>query len=181
MLYKRGWRGINIDLDETSIREFKKIRKLDYNIRALISEESGLNKKIYQYHKRSAINTVSEELIKHRKSQKNDYKIIEENSKTLEEIIENSPFKNQKIDLLSIDIENHEYEALKNFDFNKYNIDVIVTECHDLNQEKLEIYNQNIERILQNKLYKLLIMNNYKLINWINSDLVFVKKNNFNL
>ena len=29
-------------------------------------------------------------------------------------IIENSPFRNEKINLLSIDIENYEFEALKN-------------------------------------------------------------------
>ena len=43
-----------------------------------------------------------------------------------------------ELDLLSIDIENHEYEVLQNFDFKKYKIDVIVTECHDLEQNKLE-------------------------------------------
>ena len=29
----------------------------------------------------------------------------------------------------------------------------------------------------KSKIYKLLIKNNYKLINWINSDLVFIHKN----
>ena len=81
---------------------------------------------------------------------------------------------------MSIDIEDHEYEALKNFNFDKYKIDCIVTECHDLDQEKLEIYNQSIEKVIQHKLYKLLSEHNYKLINWVNSDLIFVRKQ-FNL
>ena len=34
----------------------------------------------------------------------------------------------------------------------------------------------NIEKVINNKLYHLLIDNEYKLINWVNSDLVFVKK-----
>ncbi len=136
LLYKRGWRGINIDLDETSIKEFNKIRNLDFNIRALVSDKSGEYKKIFFYHKRSAINTVSEELINYRKSKKQDYEIIEEKTKTLSEIIDSSPYFNKHIDLLSIDIENHEYEVLKNFNFKKYKIDVIVTECHDFEQKK---------------------------------------------
>ena len=37
LLYKRGWRGVNIDLDEKSIKEFNKIRRLDFNIKALVS------------------------------------------------------------------------------------------------------------------------------------------------
>ncbi|MDC2989896.1 FkbM family methyltransferase [Candidatus Pelagibacter sp.] len=180
LLYKRGWRGLNIDLDETSINEFNKIRKFDFNVQALISNSSNQSKKVYFYHKRSAINTVSDQLIKYRKSKKSDYKIIEQKTKTLNEIIDNSPLKDKNIDLLSIDIENHEYEVLENFDFKKYKIDVIVTECHDLGQNKLEIYNQNIENIINNKLYNHLVSNNYKLINWVNSDLIFVR-NNFNL
>ena len=43
---------------------------------------------------------------------------------TLNEILEQSPYKNKKINLLSIDIENHEYEVLKNFNFKKYKIDM---------------------------------------------------------
>ncbi len=176
LLYKRGWRGVNIDLDETSIKEFNKLRSSDFNIRALVSDKSNEYRKIYYYHDRSAINTVSEKLIKYRGAKKDEYKIIEEKSKTLNEIIEISPLKDKQIDLLSIDIENHEYEVLNDFDFKKYKINVIVIEILDLEQTKLEIYNQNIEKIIENKLYKLLIDKNYKLINWVNSDLIFVKK-----
>ena len=66
-LYKRVWRGINIDLDKTSIKEFNKLRKEDCNIQALVSSEENIDKKIYYYHDRSAINTVSKKLIDYRK------------------------------------------------------------------------------------------------------------------
>jgi hypothetical protein len=177
LLYKRGWKGINIDLDKKSISEFNLLRSKDYNLRALISDEDDKEKEIFFYHERSAINTVSKNLITHRKTKIEDIKIIKEKTTTLNKVIDNSPFRNQKINLMSIDIEDHEYEALKNFDFNKYAIDCIVAECHDLEQEKLEIYNQSIEKVISHKLYKLLLENNYKLINWVNSDLIFVRKN----
>jgi predicted XRE-type DNA-binding protein len=176
LLYKRGWRGINIDLDKKSIDEFNLIRNKDYNIQALISSEENINKEIYFYHERSAINTVSKDLIDYRNSKNEDFQIKKQLTSTLNKIIEDSPFKEKKINLISIDIEDHEYEALKNFNFNKYKIDCIVSEIHDYNQEKLEIYNQNIESIINNKLYNMLIENNYKLINWVNSDLIFVRK-----
>ena len=54
---------------------------------------------------------------------------------------------------------------------------MIVTEITDISLKKLEIYNFSIEKILETKLYKLLIEKNYKLINWVNADLIFVKKN----
>ena len=78
---------------------------------------------------------------------------------------------------MSIDIENYEYEVLKNFNFHKYGIDLIITECTDMSQLKLETYTQSLDYVLDTNLYRLLKKNNYKLINWVNSDLVFVKKN----
>ena len=180
LLYKRGWRGINIDLDKESIDEFNKIRDKDYNVQSLISTNIGEEKEIYYYHSRSAINTLSRELLEHRKTKKDSIKILKETTNTLENIIEKSPFKNQKINLLSIDIENHEYEALKNFNFAKFRIDVIVIEIHDLRQKKLEIYNQSLDFVVNSKIYKLLTNNSYKLVNWVNSDFVFVLED-FNL
>ena len=179
-LYKRGWRGINIDLDKTSIKEFNKLRKEDCNIQALVSSEENIDKKIYYYHDRSAINTVSKKLIDYRKSKDGDFKIKNQKTKTLNNIIENSRFKNEKINILSIDVEDHEYDVLKNFNFKKYDVDCIIAEVHDYTHEKLEIYNHNIDSIINDKLYKLLVENNYKLINWINADLIFVK-NEFKL
>ena len=180
LLYKRGWRGINIDLDKESIDEFNKIRDKDYNIQSLISTNIGEEKEIYYYHSRSAINTLSKELLEHRNTKKDSIKILKETTNTLENIIEKSPFKNKKINLLSIDIENHEYEALKNFNFLKFRIDVIVIEIHDLRQKKLEIYNQSLDFVVNSKIYKLLTNNSYKLVNWVNSDFVFVQED-FNL
>ena len=78
--------------------------------------------------------------------------------------------------MLSIDIENHEYEALKEFNFSKYRIDVIIAECIDLAQKKLEMYNQSLNFITNTSIYKLLTENDYKLINWVQSDLIFVRK-----
>tara|TARA_Y100000996_G_scaffold118280_1_gene88184 strand:+ start:304 stop:1008 length:705 start_codon:yes stop_codon:yes gene_type:complete len=176
LLYKRGWRGINIDLDQKSIEEFNKIREKDYNVQSLVSSKSNKEKDIFYYHSRSAINTVSEELIKYRNTDKNKIQVLKQKTETLENIIERSPYKNKKIDLLSIDIENHEYEALKNFNFSKYKIQVIVIEIHDLKQDKLEIYNQSLDFVLNSNIYKLLDKNGYKLINWVNSDFVFIAK-----
>ena len=82
---------------------------------------------------------------------------------------------------MSIDIENYEYEVLKNFNFHKYGIDLIITECTDMSQLKLETYTQSLDYLLDTNLYRLLKKNNYKLINWVNSDLVFVKKNSESL
>ncbi len=174
LLHKRGWEGINIDSDRKSIQEFNKLRKNDYNVNELVSSKK--NKiKYYFYHERSALNTVDSYLVKKRKAKPN--KIIYRETSTLNSIIENSPYKKSKINLLSIDIENHEYEALRSFDFNKYKIDCIIIELINTKNKKIETQNQNLEFILKSKIYKLLIKKKYKLINWVNSDLIFFYKN----
>ena len=45
LLYKRGWKGINIDLDQKSIDEFNKFRPKDHNIKSLISNNNEDTKK----------------------------------------------------------------------------------------------------------------------------------------
>ena len=173
LLYKKGWCGINIDLDKTSIDQFKKIRKRDENVQMLVTSYDNEIKDLYFYHDRSAINTLSKELAENRNSKYKEIKKIK--GLSLNSIIANSKFKDSKINLLSIDIENYEYEALKNFDFNQYNIDIIVTEITDTKIKDLETYNLSLENITKTSLYNLLIRNNYKLINWVNADLVFVR------
>ena len=173
LLYKKGWSGINIDLDKESIKQFNELRTRDDNIQTLVTSFDNEEKDIYFYHDRSAINTISKELVESRNNNFNEIKKMK--GKSLNSIIEDSKFKNSKINLMSIDIENYEFDALKNFNFNKYNIDIIVTEITDVNIKNLETYNLSLENIIKSNLYKLLISNSYKLINWVNADLIFAR------
>ena len=68
LLYKKGWSGINIDLDETAINEFNIMRKNDYNVQELVGSDDGVEKEIYYYHERSAINTISKDLAEKRQT-----------------------------------------------------------------------------------------------------------------
>ena len=70
-------------------------------------------------------------------------RIVKKKTKSLNNVIENSKFNNNKINLISIDVENYEYEVLKNFNFKKYRPDVVVAEIHDINQKNLNIYTQS--------------------------------------
>ena len=95
-------------------------------------------------------------------------------STTLNNLLENYRERlNSNIDLLSIDIENHEFEALKNFNFKKNKIKIVVIEHLNTKVKKLETQNQSLKDITKSKIYKLLLKNKFKLINWVNSDLIF--------
>ncbi len=175
LLFKKGWKGINVDLDNDSIKQFNLMRKNDHNVNVLITSKDNEEKDLYFYHKRSAINTISKVLAEKRDNKPKKIKKLK--GVSINTIINDSPFQNKKINLLSIDIENYEFEALKEFNFAKYNIDVIVSEVTDIDSSKFELYNNSLEKITNSKIYELLTRNNYKLINWVNSDLVFVNKN----
>ena len=167
-LYKRGWTGINIDLDFNSIDLFNFFRKKDFNINAAVSNKNE-EKDLYFFHNRSAINTLSKE------SGLKAKEIRKIKSRTLNDIIENSPYKDKKINYLSIDVEGHELSVLNGFDINKYKPELIIIEFIDINIK--EYYLNKIDNIMSSDIYNFMKRHDYKLINWVHDDLIFVPNN----
>ena len=145
-------------------------RKKDVNLATAVSDKEG-ETELYFYHSKSALNTISKENADFQKAKVSAIKKIK--TQTINKIIENSPFKDRKIDFLSVDVEGSELAILKNFDFIKYSPKVIVVEYLDLSLKKLEIKNLNVNNIIKSEIYKLIISNNYTLANILHSDLVF--------
>ena len=172
LLNKKGWYGINIDLDKENIDLFNSYRKKDVNLSVAVSDEEG-ETNLYFYHNKSPLNTISKENADFQKAKVSTIKKIK--TQTLNKIIECSPYKGKKIDFLSIDVEGSELPILKNFDFKKYSPKVIVVEYLDLSLKKLEIKNLNIDNFLKSDIYKLIVSNNYTLANVLHSDLVFIQ------
>ena len=173
LLYKKGWNGLNIDLDKDNIDLFNVARPNDQNINVAISNKIG-ETDLYFYHKKSPINTIDKKTSDYQKAPISEIKKIKTN--TLTNIIKNSKYKNSKIDLLSIDVEGHEREVLEGFDFSICRPDVIVIEYLDLSAKKIEVKNLNIDNLFKTDLYKFLISKNYILANYIYSDLIFINK-----
>jgi len=171
LLNKKGWHGINIDLDNENINLFDIYRPSDQNISTAISDKIG-EEDLFFYHSKSAINTINKKTADYQKAEVSTIKKIRTN--TLNNVLNNSKYNNLEIDFLSIDIEGSEFLALKNFDFNKYNPKVIVVEHLDLSLPALEIKNLNINSAINSDIYKLIVSKNYTLVNMLHSDLVFV-------
>ena len=171
LLNKKGWYGINIDLDVDNIKLFNIYRKKDFNLATAVSDKEG-ETNLYFYHKKSALNTISKQNAEFQKAKVSQIKKIK--TQTINKIIEGSPYNNQKIDFLSLDVEGSELNVLKNFDFKRYSPKVIVVEFLDLSLKKLEIKNLNINNIIKSEIYKLIESNNYTLANILHSDLVFI-------
>ena len=165
LLYKSGWEGINIDIDYNSIDMFNFFRKSDVNIQTAVTDHKG-EVDLFFYHNRAAKNTISKEFGSDAKEQK---KI---NSDTLNNIIENSKFKDSKIDFVSIDVEGNEMNVLNGYNLKKYKPKLILLEF--ILPNKKEFYEKDINEITDSEVYKFLIKNEYKLINWNHDDLLFM-------
>ena len=173
LLYKKGWRGINIDLDKKSIDLFNTYRNDDFNLEAAVSSKVE-DVELYFFHDKSPINTINKNLLNFQTAKPKKIKKV--TTKTLNSIIEKSPYSEEEIDFLSIDVEGHELNVLKGFDLKKYAPKIIVIEYLDLSLKKIEISNFNIQNIINSDIYKFMTNNNYTFVNWVHSDLVFAHK-----
>ena len=171
LLNKKGWSGINIDLDEANIELFNILRPNDENYCSAISDKIK-EVDLFFYHKRSSLNTIDKKTAEYQKAKISSIKKIM--TKSLNEIMDNSKYNNREIDFLTVDVEGSELSVLKNFNFKKYKPKIIVVEYLDLSLSQLELKNLDIKKTLDSDIYKLISSNNYTLANMLHSDLVFV-------
>ena len=165
LLYNRGWQGINIDMNQTSIDLFNILRKKDKNICAAISSS---NKEVTQYidHLYSPVNTIDKnfsQVISKRFQTKpfNEKKIF---ANTFSEIVKKYEIEIVKIDFLNIDVEGHDYDVLKGIDLLNIKPKII---CIEIDNHEKNLNNENIK--------KHLIKFNYKLIKRIGFNAFFEK------
>jgi len=125
---------------------------------------------LYFIHNRSAINSLSPTF----KEKAKEIRKIK--TKTLNSVLENSKFKDKKINLISIDVEGHELEVVRSIDLKKYTPEMIVIEFLDLKMKEIEFYNQDINVVLNSEVYKYMIKNDYYFVNWLGCDIIFVHK-----
>jgi len=158
LLFKKGWQGINIDVNQFSIDLFNFLRPNDLNLQVAVSDKEGDILFFYQK-KFSQLNTTDKKI-----AEENFHGKFEERKvkcQTIENILDNSKYKNKKIDFLNIDVEGAEMKVLETLNFEIYDPSLICIEIlgyRDLNIEKREIAIKN------NKIFKFLVDRGYKKI-----------------
>ena len=170
LFFKRGWTGINIDLDVKNIELFNISRPNDINLNNAISS-SASKKKLFFYHDKSPINTLVEDVSNFQNATVKEIKTVK--TITLNKVLENLSF-DKEIDYMNIDVEGHELDVLKGFDLIRYKPNVISVEYLDLKMKYLEFKNNDLSRVIDSDFYKLLIKNDYQFVNWLHGDLIFV-------
>ena len=170
LFFKRGWSGINIDLDVKNIELFNISRPNDINLNNAISSSTS-KKKLFFYHDKSPINTLVEDVSNFQNATVKEIKTVK--TITLNKVLENLSF-DKEIDYMNIDVEGHELDVLKGFDLIRYKPNVISVEYLDLKMKYLEFKNNDLSRVIDSDFYKLLIKNDYQFVNWLHGDLIFV-------
>ena len=140
-LYDRGWNGINIDISKTSIDLFNISRKKDINLNLAISNFDGET----YYYENSPINQQNS--LEDNNGIKKEIEAYKLNT-----LLEKN--KIEKIDYLNIDAEGNDYKAISNFNFTKYEPQLITIEFNSYDMEKL----------INSEIHKCMTKNNYKLI-----------------
>ena len=138
LLYEKNWRGINIDINKFSVDLFNFLRPDDINLNMAVS---NTNKDVKYYFQKelSQLNTIKKDVASRRMQGHVKEKIIK--SQTLTSILNDTIYKNKKIDFLNIDVEGADFEVLQSLDFNLYRPKVICVEIDEKEYEKSEIYN----------------------------------------
>ena len=153
-LFKKGWKGLNVDLSKVSVDLFKISRPNDYNINVAITDFDGET----EYFESGAINQQNSLV-----SEK-DKKKIKIKAYKLNTLLDD--FNILEIDYLNIDVEGNEFKVISTFDFEKFHPKLISIEQN--------IYNS--EKIFDEECHKLLLAKNYFLASKIGVTCIYVDK-----
>ena len=157
LLYKKGWNGINFDINFYSIKLFNFLRDRDVNINSGISCKKD---KLTMYYRKeiNMLNTLDPKIAKIRF--KNGYKKRSIKVNTLNFFM-SKHFKNlKKIDFINIDVEGSEMDVLKSLNFKFYKPQLICVEIHNTTK----INGVNYKYLKSNNIYKYLINKKYRVV-----------------
>jgi FkbM family methyltransferase len=133
LLFKRGWSGINIDVDEQKMTRFRRARPRDWNLACGVSKSAG-RKQFARYTAASMTRMITGT---------DDRSILGEppvetfevDTKPLQAILEDSSFRGRQIDFLNIDCEGNDLEVLESLDFAAYQPRLLAVETIDASAE----------------------------------------------
>ena len=156
LLFKKGWEGINIDINKFSIDLFNFLRPEDLNLQIAVSDKEGEISFFYQK-KFSQLNTTDKEIAK--ENFQGNFQEKKVKCQTIQNILDNSKYKNKKIDFLNIDVEGAEMKVLNTLNFETYDPSLICVEIlgyRDIQSKQRE------KEIKNNEIYKFLVNQGYK-------------------
>lgn len=150
-LYRRGWRGVNIDVDDIKVKAFNLVRPQDVNIHAAVSDAQG-DIRYWSNGLYSLTTSVSADYV----ADKPGYIEKTAPARQLTDILDATRFKDRAIDFLSVDAEGHDLEVLHSLDFARYSPSLIAVETHKA----------LLSEVVETELYQFLVAKGYGLVGW---------------
>ena len=139
-LYKKGWRGLNVDLSKISIDLFKLARPKDYNIHAAVTDFDGET----HFFENGMIN--QQNTLENSETNLKKIKIIAFKLQTLLEKLNIN-----HIDFLNIDVEGSDYKVISSLNLNKIRPKMI---CIEENRYDIkDIINDTIQNLMNSNDY----------------------------
>jgi len=170
LLYKKGWRGINIDPNPDMISLFRRARGRDVNVQVGVSKiPSSLT---YYRFSHSNWNTFSKEQSDMWQRKPSVRFLGEQQIQCipLREVLQEHLPQGAEIDLLNVDAEKMDLDVLESNDWEKYHPEVVVVESPEFNPDIPS----------KNEIYSFLRKKSYRLYAFMGVSLIFLKKNNQN-
>ena len=165
-LYRQGWRGINVDVDQIKLDVFDLARPDDENVCCAVGDTPG-TATLYRFGYYSLINTLDEAKANQTARAGHAYEAVPVRVRTLTDIIASSRFADRQVALLSIDVEGHEESVLRSLDFTRYRPVVILVEFHV----------SSLELIGKDRRFLLLTEElGYDMVNWVGLTVFFMDK-----
>ena len=155
-LFKKGWRGLNIDLSKISIDLFKLARPKDYNIQAAVTNFDGET----YFFENGMINQQNTLENNGANSKKIKIKAIK-----LQTLLEKLNINH--VDFLNIDVEGSDYKVISSLNLNNIRPKMI---CIEENK-------YNIKDILNDKIHAFMNSNNYFFFSRIGVSSVYIDNN----
>lgn len=133
LLHRRGWKGLNIDLNDAAIVRFDQLRPLDANLNCAVSREE--TEMVLCKYSSASTNRLMPLAEVNRRSllgeEPRETKVVK--TLPLSKILERHLPSGDRFDFLDIDCEGHDLEVLKSNDWSKHRPFVLAVE--DLTNE----------------------------------------------
>jgi FkbM family methyltransferase len=164
-LYKRGWRGINIDANSEFIRQHKKIKVKDVSVVAAISKVPE-TLTFTQFVGSNGMSTCDAEFLQYRLE--GGHKIASQSTvqtQTLTEVLDQLGAP-RSFELLNVDVEGLDLQVLESLDFSKYCPHYIW----------VEIFALDLENPASSPVFCFLASVGYKLKAYTDMNALFIRK-----
>jgi FkbM family methyltransferase len=158
-LYEQGWRGVNVDATPDVMHAFDEEKPEDVNLNLAISDYDG--EITFFSYGHSVLNTSEESEVDW--SQNPTSHTVP--CLTLKSLFDRYAPSDRDIDLLSVDVEGHDFKVISSNDWSKYRPNIVLIERHS----------NGITEIVDSDIFKFMKSKGYDLHAWTPPTLIFLR------